>query len=167
MGCQYFEPADGGANSITVAMPRLTFGRGTLSELGARTARLGLKSVVLFTDPYLADGPLVAIAKESLKAAGIETLVYSDIRVEPCDDTVQAAAMYLKNAPVQGVVSVGGGSVIDTAKGALLVAELGGHIFCATDWTRQSNRQTINATHSLCNYLRHRIRMHINYRNPG
>ena len=128
MGCQYFAPTEGGAGSITVAMPRFTFGRGTLSELGARTARLGLKSVVLFTDPYLVDGPLVAIAKQSLKEAGIETLVYSDIRVEPCDDTVQAAATYLKSAPVQGVVSVGGGSVIDTAKGALLVAELGGHI---------------------------------------
>lgn len=32
--CQYFTPSDRGADSFTVEMPRLTFGRGCLSELG-------------------------------------------------------------------------------------------------------------------------------------
>ena len=55
MGCQYFAPTEQGADSFTVAMPRLTVGRGTLSEVGERTAALGVKSVALFTDPYLID----------------------------------------------------------------------------------------------------------------
>jgi len=53
MGCQYFAPTEHGADSFTVAMPRLTVGRGTLSELGERAQWLGLKRVALFTDPYL------------------------------------------------------------------------------------------------------------------
>lgn len=128
MGCQYDDPAHNGATSFTVAMPRLTFGRGTLSEVGPRTARYQLKSVALFTDPYLLDGPLVATARASLEAAGISVSVFSDIRVEPCDDTVMRGVAFLTSGKFDGVVSVGGGSVIDTAKGALAVYQHGGNI---------------------------------------
>lgn len=129
MGCQYDDPTHNGATSFTVAMPRLTFGRGTLAELGARATRHGLKHVALFTDPYLLDGPLVAIAKESLAAAGIEASTFSDIRVEPCDDTVARGAAFLNSGnKFDGLISVGGGSVIDTAKAALLVHQHGGKI---------------------------------------
>jgi len=128
MGCQYFDPSHNGATSFTVAMPRLTFGRGTLSEIGARCERHHLKRIALITDPYLVDGPLVAIAKESLQTAGIDFGIFSDVRVEPCDDTVMQAAEFLNKGKFDGVVSVGGGSVIDTAKGALLVHAHGGRI---------------------------------------
>jgi len=96
MGCQYYDPTHNGATSFTVAMPRLTFGRNTLS------------------------------AKDSLSAAGIDVGVFSDIRVEPCDDTVMRGAAFLEASHFDGVISVGGGSVIDTAKGALLVHQHGG-----------------------------------------
>jgi len=128
MGCQYYDPTHNGATSFTVAMPRLTFGRNTLREIGTRSLRHQLKKVALFTDPYLLDGPLVASAKESLLAAGIDVGVFSDIRVEPCDDTVMRGAAFLDASHFDGVVSVGGGSVIDTAKGALLVHQHGGNI---------------------------------------
>lgn len=128
MGCQYFDPSHGGATAFTVAMPRLTFGRGTLAEIGARCQRYNLKRIALFTDPYLLDGPLVATAIESLKHAGIDSGVFSDVRVEPCDDTVMRAHGFLQQGQFDGIVSVGGGSVIDTAKAAMLVLEHGGHI---------------------------------------
>lgn len=128
MGCQYYDPTHNGATSFTVAMPRLTFGRNTLSEIGARCSRLQLKRVALFTDPYLLNGPLITKAKDSLSAAGIDVGVFSDIRVEPCDDTVMRGAAFLNASPFDGVVSVGGGSVIDTAKAALLVHQHGGNI---------------------------------------
>lgn len=128
MGCQYYAPCDQGADSFTVAMPRLTVGRGTLSELGERTAALGLERVALFTDPYLLDGPLVAIARQSLTQAGVAFEIFSDIRVEPDDDSVQRGAHFLSKTNCQGMVSVGGGSVIDTAKAALVLHRHGGEI---------------------------------------
>ncbi len=121
MGCQYFAPTQNGADSFTVAMPRLTVGRGTLSEVGDRTAALGVRRVALFTDPYLLDGPLVAIARQSLRAAGIEVAVFSDIRVEPDDESVARGAAFLNEARCEAMVSVGGGSVMDTAKAALVL----------------------------------------------
>lgn len=128
MGCQYFEPSEGGATSYTVAMPKLTFGRGTLREAGVRAASLGMKRVALFTDPFLEAGPLVATVNESLAASGIESVVFSDIRIEPDDDTVTRAAKFLAECKADGIVSVGGGSVIDTAKAALMVDAHGGDI---------------------------------------
>ncbi len=128
MGCQYHDPNHNGATSFTVAMPRLTFGRGTLSELGARATRHGFKRIALFTDPYLLDGPLIDTAKTSLVNSGIEVSIFSDIRVEPCDDTVTRGAEFLNSGKFDAVVSVGGGSVIDSAKGALLVHQHGGNI---------------------------------------
>lgn len=126
MGCQYFSPNDGGADAFTVAMPKLTFGRGTLGELGARAAARGLSRVALFTDPTLASGILVEQARSSLEAAKIDVAVFSDIRVEPDDDSVERGARFLRESAFDGVVSVGGGSVMDTAKAALLLARWGG-----------------------------------------
>ena len=121
MGCQYFAPCEHGADSFTVAMPRLTVGRGTLTEIGDRTAALGVKRVALFTDPYLSGGPLVDIARSSLVNAGLDVVEFSEIRVEPDDESVTRGAAFLADAKVNAVVSVGGGSVIDTAKAALAV----------------------------------------------
>ena len=41
MACQYFAPCEHGANSFTIAIPKVTFGRGTLSEVGERSKALG------------------------------------------------------------------------------------------------------------------------------
>ena len=126
MGCQYFEPTDTGGDSFTVAMPKLTVGRGTLTEVGARAAGLGVKRVALFTDAQLLKGPLVSIALESLKKAGIGVATFSDIRVEPDDDSVERGATFLNSTKFDGVVSVGGGSVMDTAKAAMVLSIHGG-----------------------------------------
>jgi len=63
-----------------------------------------------------------------LATVGIDVGVFSDIRVEPCDDTVMRGAAFLNESHFDGVVSVGGGSVIDTAKGAMLVHQHSGNI---------------------------------------
>ena len=126
MGCQYFAPTENGADSFTVAMPRLTVGRGTLAETGERTAALGVKRVALFTDEFLEQGALVATVKQSLANAGIDFAIFSDIRVEPDDDSVERGAAFLADAHCEAMISVGGGSVIDTAKAALVLHKHGG-----------------------------------------
>ena len=122
MACQYYTHTEGGAGSFTVAMPRITFGRGCLGEAGVRAAALGMKQVALFTDPHLRDGEYVATVVESLKQQSLEVEIFSDIRIEPDDDTVQLAAGFLGAGNFDGVVSVGGGSVMDTAKASMVYA---------------------------------------------
>lgn len=120
MGCQYFEPCEHGADSFTIAVPKMTFGRGCLREAGARAAALGMTRVALFTDPRLRQGPYVRSVLESLKLAGIDVALFDEITIEADDLSVERGARFIAEGLFDGVVSVGGGSVIDTAKAAML-----------------------------------------------
>ncbi|MXY64171.1 MAG: iron-containing alcohol dehydrogenase [Gammaproteobacteria bacterium] len=122
MPCQYFSPCEQGADTFTVMMPKLTFGRGCLSELGERAKGRGFSRVALFTDPFLRDGPYVDTALRGLKKNGIDVAVFSDIRIEPDDKTFIAAAEFLRGGNFDSVVSVGGGSSMDTAKAGMVYA---------------------------------------------
>jgi alcohol dehydrogenase class IV len=120
MGCQYFQACDHGADTFTIGLPKLTFGRGCLNESGVRAAARGMSRIVLFTDPFLKDGPYVAVVQKSLQQAGIDSAIFSEIRIEPDDASVKNAAEFIAQGNFDGVVSVGGGSVMDTAKAAIV-----------------------------------------------
>lgn len=122
MSCQHNDSIAGGAQSFTVAMPKYTFGRGTLSEAGARAESNRMKTVALFTDPQLKDGAYVDTVLNSLQSQRIEVTVFADVRIEPDDATIIEASKFLRSGRFDGVVSVGGGSVIDTAKAAMTYA---------------------------------------------
>ena len=126
MGCQYFAPCEHGSDTFTIDIPKITFGRGCLHEAGARAEAIGMSRVALFTDPFLKDGPYVESVVNSLKEAGIDVAVFSEIRIEADDASVERGARFLAdgqmNGKFDGVVSVGGGSVMDTAKAAMLYA---------------------------------------------
>ena len=123
MACQYFEPCDHGATSFTIAIPKVTFGRGTLSEVGMRAQSLGMTEVALFTDAGLLDGSYMATVKQSLTSLGIAFQIFSEIRVEPDDFCVEQGADFINSGKFDGMISVGGGSVIDTAKAAVVCAK--------------------------------------------
>jgi len=70
-----------------------------------------------------ADGPYVNSVKNALSKTGLSSVIYSDIHIEPDDVCVDNAAKFLQSSDFDGVVSVGGGSVIDTAKAAMVCAK--------------------------------------------
>jgi alcohol dehydrogenase class IV len=123
MSCCHYQPADDGFDgAFTVDASRITFGRGCLGELGDRAAALGMTRVALFSDAVVAELAIFDTAQRSLRAAGIEVVAYTDVQVEPTDDSFRQAAAFASEAKPDGYVSVGGGSVIDTAKAANLYA---------------------------------------------
>jgi hydroxyacid-oxoacid transhydrogenase len=121
--CHYFAATAGGADAFTVEMPRVTFGRGVLTEVGSRARSWGIRRAALYTDPYLKDSEHVARVRASLAEAGIEVTLFAEVRIEPSDRSVQVAADFFRTGNFDGAISVGGGSVIDTAKGALVYAQ--------------------------------------------
>jgi hydroxyacid-oxoacid transhydrogenase len=120
MGCQYFDPCHGGADSFTIAIPRITFGRGCLDEAGVRAKALGMSQVALFTDPFLRHGEYVSQVVHSLETVGLDVAIFDEITIEADDASVIRGARFIAQGSFDGCVSVGGGSVMDTAKASIL-----------------------------------------------
>ncbi len=124
MACchHYFDPVEGGDRAFSVDVSAITFGRGCLAEAGEVARALGIRRIALMTDKALRALPFVAQVEQALAAAGVDTVVYDEVRVEPTDVSFQDAARFARESGVDGFISVGGGSVIDTAKAANLYA---------------------------------------------
>lgn len=126
MACGHLEALAAGCptgeRAFTVDASRVTFGRGALAEVGARARALGMRRAALITDARLRALPWLAEVEASLRAAGIDACVFDEVAIEPTDASFEAAARFATDARVDGYVSLGGGSVIDTAKAANLYA---------------------------------------------
>ena len=123
MSCCHYQPTgDGLDTAFTVDASRVTFGRGCLEELGDRARALGMTRVALFSDAVVAELEVFDTAQRSLRAAGIDVVTYTEVQVEPTDESFTQAAEFASQTEPDGYVSVGGGSVIDTAKAANLYA---------------------------------------------
>ena len=120
--CHYFALTPGGDTAFSVDVSAVTFGPGTLAEVGDHAASLGLRRVALMTDQRLAASPHVASVAASLGSAGVDFERYDCVRVEPTDESFLDAARFATEGKFDGYVSVGGGSVIDTCKAANLYA---------------------------------------------
>ena len=107
---------------FAVAMSNLKFGVGALDEIGSDAAARGMNRVALFTDRHVAGIESFACALASLRRAGLDVAVFDEVRVEPTDSSFRAAATFAHEAGADGIVSIGGGSVIDTAKAANLLS---------------------------------------------
>ncbi len=121
MQCQHYELGLEGADSaFSIDASSVTFGAGALAETGDVAKSLGMTRVAVMTDADLAKTEHVAIVLRSLSDAGIDVALYDTVRVEPTDQSFIEATTFATNANVDGFISVGGGSVMDTAKAANL-----------------------------------------------
>lgn len=108
--------------AFTVDAARVTFGRGCLREVGDRARALGITRAALFSDPGVCDLAVFDTAARSLRQAGIDVIPYTGVRVEPTDRSFADAIAFASEVEPDGYISVGGGSVMDTAKAANLYA---------------------------------------------
>ncbi len=106
--------------AFQMAMSNIRFGTGITREIGMDLVELGLRRVMLVIDPVLVDLPTGAAVVESLRASNVDYALYDQVRVEPTDASFQAAARFATEGRFDGLVAVGGGSTIDTAKAANL-----------------------------------------------
>lgn len=106
---------------------RIVFGDGVIKDLGLELKRLGVARALLVTDQVLrTQGDLVPRAEQALglRLGGIYDGALPDAPV----DCVDAGGAVARQLGCDGVVSLGGGSVIDTAKGIALLLREGGSI---------------------------------------
>jgi hydroxyacid-oxoacid transhydrogenase len=102
--------------AFEMAAASVRFGAGVTREVGKDAVEMGMRRVLVVTDPTVAKLPPVATVLNALDLAGIETVLYDRARVEPTDISFRDAIGFATPLRMDGIVAVGGGSVIDTAK---------------------------------------------------
>jgi alcohol dehydrogenase class IV len=107
---------------FTMEATPVKYGAGASDDAGWELKRLGVKRAMLVTDPGVANLGHPDRIKRLIESEGIDVVVYDRARVEPTIDSFQHAADFAVEHDVDGFVSVGGGSSIDTAKVANLVS---------------------------------------------
>lgn len=106
---------------FTLEATPVKFGPGSVADAGWELRRLGVRRALLVTDPGVVATGAPDRVRASIEAEGIEVVVYDRARVEPTLESLEDAAAFARDAAVDGFVSVGGGSSMDTAKVANLV----------------------------------------------
>lgn len=102
--------------------PRIVFGEGVVARIGEiAAAQLG-KRILLVTDPGLLKAGVIEPALQALKTAGVAVTIFSDVVADPPEPTVLAAAAAARESEAEGVIGLGGGSSMDVAKLAALLA---------------------------------------------
>ena len=96
---------------------RYVFGRGVEAQIGELTRWMGVNRILLVygMGSVLRSGLLDRV-KDSLDAVGIESIELGGVLPNPTDDRVYEGIELCRREKLTGLVAVGGGSAIDTAK---------------------------------------------------
>ncbi len=107
---------------------RNLIGPGALDEGVAQIARLGFKKALIVTDKPLVSLGVAQQVTDKLAAAGVAASVFDGVQPNPTVGNVNAGLAALRESGADFVISLGGGSPHDAAKGIALVAANGGKI---------------------------------------
>ena len=91
-------------------------GAGAIKEIPGELQRRGYKKVFVCTDPDLVKFGVSTKVTDLLDEAGIAYSVYSDIKPNPTIQNVVDGVEAFKAAEADSIVTIGGGSAMDTAK---------------------------------------------------
>ena len=103
-------------------------GNGCLDEAMSAIRNYGFRKALIVTDAGLAKAGVATLIAEKLGLQDIESVVFDGARPNPSIGNVEAGLKVLKQHQCDFIVSLGGGSPHDCAKGIALCATNGGHI---------------------------------------
>src|SRR5689334_14198995 len=107
---------------------RLVQRLGAIQELGNEASQLGIRRPLLVTDPGVKAAGLLETALVALRGSDVEPVVFDRVKANPPVELVDAGAAEYKAQGCDGLVAIGGGSSMDTAKGIGVVAVHSGSI---------------------------------------
>src|SRR4030042_4523799 len=104
--------------NIVFQTPAIIFGIDALKQIGQQAAKLGAGSVLLITGPQVKKAGLLEKTESFLKTEGISVKVNIQDRdtPEPATDVVEATAEIARKGDFDGIIGLGGGSILDVAK---------------------------------------------------
>ncbi len=106
----------------TLKMPHAVYsGKDALDKL-TQIIGTGVKKTAVFTDRGIIGAGLLELSLSKIKESGCEYVIFDDLAAEPTYEQAQKAVDAFKESGADFIVAVGGGSVMDTAKLASVLA---------------------------------------------
>ena len=100
-------------------------GKGAIKEIPGEITRRGYKKVFVCSDPDLIKFGVTKKVTDLLDAANFAYAVYSEIKPNPTIKNVQDGVEAYKAAEADCIVTIGGGSSMDTAKAVGIIVNNG------------------------------------------
>lgn len=108
---------------------KVVSGTGAIENLGFELAALGASRPLVLTNAQLLELKIATIVIDALADTDAEVVaVYDDVPVDSSVAVVNDVARVFSEKGADAIVAVGGGSVLDTAKGAAIVLTHGGDL---------------------------------------
>ena len=99
--------------------PKIVFGEDALDYL----KELKGHKAIIVTDPGIMKLGFIDIVSKKLESIGMKTSIFSDVKPDPSDQEIIRCSKQMQTFQPDLIVAVGGGSSIDTAKGAWVLYE--------------------------------------------
>lgn len=99
----------------------ILFGIGAAKETGKKLLGFGCKKVLVVFDKGIQKAGVADRILDIIHEAGIETVCYDNVQADPPIWSVEEAGALGVREQVDGIVGVGGGSSLDTAKAAKML----------------------------------------------
>ena len=108
------------------AAGEITFGVGSVNQLGAAVRKAGGKKVLVVVDPGFAKTGSFTRVTQSLEREGLSFVLFDQVEPEPRTVIADQGGEVARKERCNFVLGVGGGSAMDTAKAAAVLATNGG-----------------------------------------
>jgi alcohol dehydrogenase class IV len=108
---------------------RVHYGAGAIAGLPAHLAELGLRSVVLVSDPGLLAAGTVDRVREIATAADVTVHAYTETAENPTTANLDEIVALYRREGCDGIIGLGGGSALDAAKASSALIENGGSVW--------------------------------------
>ena len=105
---------------------RLIFGVGVIDQLGGLVKDHGGRRAMVVTDSGILKAGHAARAEQSISKAGLQAFVFDRVRENPNTQHVADCVAAAREHDIDFIVGLGGGSSMDTAKGANFILSNGG-----------------------------------------
>ncbi|MHA6261017.1 iron-containing alcohol dehydrogenase [Sporosarcina sp. CAU 1771] len=103
------------------------YGQDAFNRVGTETALRG-KKALLISDKIIESLGYIDTCVEQLKEVNVQYEIYTGVNLEPTDQYVAEALALFIDTKCDVIISLGGGSCIDTAKAIAVLATNGGYI---------------------------------------
>jgi len=107
---------------------RVVFGENAIERVGQYVLELGGKRVLLVTDPGIKAAGHAGRVQTIIEAAGVNVTLFDRVQENPTTRCVQACVDVARQAKIDLLVGLGGGSSMDTAKGCNFILTNGGEM---------------------------------------